>query len=352
MLMNKMNIRERIEAFWAGERPDEIPLTIYHNEWRHTASNPSWFHLYQQGLGITVNLTCWKQILHGDIEQTTARTFENGRTVERRSIKTPLGEIYEVYVDDWRQKFFLKTAQDYAVMSYVVRHTDAVPDYETFHRKDREMQPYGIPLSETGRTPNQVILVDWVGLENYAYHLVDLVAEMQELYQALLALYRKKVEIVAGGPGRYVAVLENFTAETLGPARYKKLLLPVYEELFPVLQGAGKIVGTHYDGKLAACKGLIAQAPINLIESLTPPPEGDMTLAECRAVWPAKLFWSNINVGCYRLPPKELEQLVLDRVAQAAPDGRRLAFEISEQYPDNWVDSIPVVLQALRQTRA
>lgn len=346
-----MTIRERIEAFWAGERPDEIPFTIYHNEWRHTASNVSWFNLLQKGLGVTVHLPSWKQTLSSDIEHVSTCATENGRAVERRAIKTPVGEIYELYVDDWRQKFFLETAQDYAVMTYIVRHTDVAPNYEAFIVKDREMQPYGIPLDMTGRTPNQVILVDWVGLENYAYHSVDLAGEMQALYEALLALYRKKVGLVAGGPGRFVSALENFTAETLGPAKYKKLLLPVYRELFPLLQGAGKIVGTHYDGKLASCKKLIAEAPIDLIESLTPPPEGDMSLAECRAIWPDKLFWSNINVECYYLPPQELKQLVLDRVAQAAPDGRRLAFEVSEQYPDNWAESIPVVLDALKETR-
>jgi EAL domain-containing protein (putative c-di-GMP-specific phosphodiesterase class I) len=88
-----------------------------------------------------------------------------------------------------------------------------------------------------------------------------------------------------------------------------------------------------------------------LIESLTPPPEGDLTLAEARAVWPDKLFWSNINVACYELPPRELREEVLRRVEQAAVDGRMLAFEVSEQYPDNWKESLPAVLEALEQTR-
>jgi len=101
-----------------------------------------------------------------------------------------------------------------------------------------------------------------------------------------------------------------------------------------MLQQAGKIVGTHYDGKLSSCRDLIANAPIDLIESLTPPPEGDMTLTECRTAWPDKLFWSNINVACYTLPRKELKAEVLGRVEEASPDGRRLAFEVSEQYPD------------------
>jgi hypothetical protein len=31
-----------------------------------------------------------------------------------------------------------------------------------------------------------------------------------------------------------------------------------------------------------------------------------------------------------RLPPEELKQVVWQRIQQAAPDGRRLAFEVSE----------------------
>jgi hypothetical protein len=50
------------------------------------------------------------------------------------------------------------------------------------------------------------------------------------------------------------------------------------------------------------------------------------------------------------LPPEKLKQVVLERVEQAAPDSRRLAFEVSEQYPANWRKSIPVVLEALKET--
>jgi hypothetical protein len=170
-----------------------------------------------------------------------------------------------------------------------------------------------------------------------------------ELYDALLENFRRTVELVAEGPGRYICVLENFSAEMLGPARFRELLLPVYEALLPVLQSAGKIVGTHYDGRLALCRDLIACAPIDLIESLTPPPDGNMTLAEARAAWPHKLFWSNINISCYDLPQADLRKLILDRVEQAAPDGRRLAFEVSEQAPANWRHSIRTVLEALRE---
>jgi hypothetical protein len=348
--MKALGIRERIELFWAGERPDRIPYTIYQNEWRHTANDPAWEGLYAQGLGVTWHLSSVREE-HAGMEYLVERSEVQGKKFVKHRLVTPLGEIYETFLDGWQQKFYLVSAQDYAVMTWIVEHTSIEPVYDEWLRRSEEIGPSGVPLVMLGRTPNQSILVDMVGLENYAYHLVDLGDEMEALFQALLAKFRRKAELAAGGPGRFVSVLENFTADSLGPARYRKVLLPVYAECFPMLQQSGKIVGTHYDGQLSAVKKLIAQAPIDLIESLTPPPEGDMTLAECRATWPDMLFWSNINVECYDLPAQELKRVVLARVAEGAPDGRRLAFEVSEQYPENWRQSLGVVLDALRETQ-
>jgi hypothetical protein len=344
-----MDIRERLEVFWAGERPDVIPYTIYQNEWRHTADDPAWQAMFEDGLGVTWH--CPTVRSHADnVEHTVERYKEDGLPAERRSIRTPVGTVHETYIDGWRQKFFLETAEDYAVMTYVARQTTIESAYDIFHALDASIAPHGIPLIAAGRTPLQTILVDYAGLEQFAYHLFDMQAEVMELYEALLANFQRTIEIVAAGPGRFVSVLENFTAETLGPKRYSQLLLPVYEDLFPQLQNAGKVVGTHYDGKLASCKEVVGTAPIDLIESFTPPPEGDMSLAEARATWPEKLLWSNINVACYELPPPVLKELVLERVVEAAPDGKRLAFEVSEHYPYNWKASIPVVLEALKET--
>lgn len=165
-----------------------------------------------------------------------------------------------------------------------------------------------------------------------------------------LEQFRQDVEIVAGGPGRYVSVGENFTAETMGPSRFARFHVPVYRELLPILQRAGKIAGTHFDGKLASCKELIADSPIDLIESLTPPPEGDMTPAEARGALGQKLFWANINISNYTLPPAELRKVVLQGVADGSVDGRLFAYEISEDLPANWEEAIPVVLDALKET--
>ena len=214
----------------------------------------------------------------------------------------------------------------------------------------RYLAQRGAPdLPADGPLPILTRLVDYAGLANFSLHLVEYPDELQELYEALRVNFHRIVEIAAGGPGHYLNVIENFTADTLGPRRYKQFLLPVYEETFNTLHQAGKIVGCHYDGKIKAVKDLVAGSPIDLIESLTPPPEGDMTLAEARAVWPDKLFWANINLGCYELASDELKQEMWRRVQDGAPDGCRLAFEVSEDRPARWRESMPVILAALNE---
>jgi hypothetical protein len=345
-----VNIQERIEAFWSGERPDQIPYTIYQNEWRHTADDPAWQQLFEDGLGVTWYLPPFRTEFH-DVEIVDEEYVDGGRRMRRQVQRTPVGEVYATWAEGWHQKYFLETPEDYRVMTHIVEHTDVTPQYEAYRTWEEGLPPYCIAIPIIGRTPLQTILVDFAGLKNFGWHLFEYEEEVRELYDALLQKFRRIVEIAAQGPGRYVSNLENFTADTLGPRRYEEFLLPVYEECFPMLHEAGKIVGCHYDGRTASCRKQIARAPIDLIESLTPPPEGDQTLAEARTAWPDKLFWSNINVSCYDLPPQELKKLVLERVQEAAPDGRGLAFEVSEQYPANWKESMPVVLEALKETR-
>jgi len=65
-----------------------------------------------------------------------------------------------------------------------------------------------------------------------------------------------------------------------------------------------------------------------------------MTYDECRQAWPDKVFWANINLGQYALPEERLREAVISRRERAGKQG--LAFEISEDVPENWHESIPL----------
>ncbi len=345
-----MNTRERINAFFAGEKPDKIPYTIYGNAWKELESHREWDGLFKAGLGVTRHVATIEST-NSQVKYNSKSYVENGKNISRISMDTPLGEIYTLSENGWTQKYWIETAKDYKIMTHIIKSAELTPSYDNFTIIDKELENFGVPLVFFGRTPMQTMLVDYVGLENFGYHLFDFEDEILELYDALLENFEKKIYLTASGPGKYISVLENFTAETLGPKRFEQFHVPVYNKYFPVLQQAGKIVGTHFDGKLDSCSKLIADSPIDVIESLTPPPEGDMILKDCRKIWKEKLFWNNINVSNYFLPRNELKEVIWNLVREGSIDGRLLAFEISEQTPDNWKESIPVVLEALNEIR-
>jgi len=348
--MTSMTPRERLEAFWSGERPDRIPITIY--EWLQmaVADDPAWQYLYENGLLVTYHQEPFAAITASGISYREVSDVRDGRKISRQVISTPVGEIYEEFLDGWRQKFLLCKAEDYRVMTYLTKHTEIKPRYEEYRQREKKVSNHGVLLPAAGRTPMQSIIVDLVGLENFALHLFDYQDEMMELYEALLEKLERRIEIIAEGPGRFVSILENFTAETLGPKRFEQFHLPVYQKYIPMLHEAGKIAGTHFDGQLASCAEVIGRTPIDLIESLTPPPEGDLTLAQARTAWPDKLFWSNISVANYMLPPAKLRETIARLVEEGTTaDGRLLAFEVSEDLPANWKESIPFVMDVLRE---
>jgi len=84
----------------------------------------------------------------------------------------------------------------------------------------------------------------------------------------------------------------------LGPRRYVELLMPVYEETVPLHGLSGKRVLVQYDGKLRAAADRIVRAPFHVVEMLTEPPEGDMTLDECRSSGFADIPRSGLSILC------------------------------------------------------
>jgi len=345
-----MTFRERIEAFWSGERPDRIPYSIYEWLWPDR-DDPVWKRMFADGLGIAWHAWAYEEEMQ-DVDLGTTTAKEDGRTIERRTYRTPVGSISETTVDGWQGERLLKTPEDYRAMTYVAEHTRVTPRLDAIEAKLKDLGPNEVLWSALSRSPYQRMLVDLAGVEHFPFHLADFEEEVRTLYEALRKLFRRRVEIAAKGANRSVHFGENFNADVIGPRRYEEFILPVYEECCAILHDAGKVVGAHYDGRTASCAGPIARAPVDLIESFTEPPEGDLPLGEARAVWPEKLLWCNIGVGDYQLPPEQLREKVLAMAAAGAPDGRRLAFEVSEHLPASWRESMPVVLDALRETQA
>lgn len=342
--------RDNLIVALEGEIPEHIPYTAYIGDF--LPDDPAWEGLYAHGLCATGWAHTFRQIAP-DLGRVVTQEPWGGYTAERVTLRTPVGEISQLSVTNelsmigWVQEYFLKSPDDYRVMEHVVRNTQVEPYDGSFLAEEEKVGDGGITLVATSRSPMQTILVDYAGLEHFTFHLAEGFPELFALAEALMDGLVKECEIVAAGPGRYVSLPENFTAEHWGPRRFARHHMPVYERILPILHSGGKRVYPHLDGKLGCVADLLAETAFDGVESLTEPPEGDVTYAQARAAWPDKFIWANINVSLYDLPPQALKSRVQEMACQASADGRLLAFEISEDLPQNWRESIPIVLEAL-----
>ncbi len=338
-----MSNRSALEAVLAGSLPGRVPLGIYEE---FVSQEPAVAALCGAGLTLICEAPSVREARTG-IEVERRPEPWRDELGERTILRTPVGEISRLTVRGWEQEYLLKSQADYRVMTYIVEHTAIEADPAPFLEKERSVGEAGITFLWLGRSPMQTILVDYAGLEAFSGHISAGFPELFELAEALLEQLVARCRCVAAGPGRYVSLLENLTAEQWGPRRFARYHLPVYERILPILHAGGKKAYAHFDGQLACLAPLIAETELDGIESLTGPPEGDMTYAQARAAWPGKTFWGNINVGLYDLPPAELRAAVQQMVRDAAPDGRNLLLEVSEDLPHNWRQSLPIVLDAL-----
>ena len=339
-----MNNRENLVCALEGEIPERIPYTIYADLGMESTGLDK-----LMDLGFCQTLYT-ETVLTQPEESVKIKNYSrewNGKTAQVQSISTPLGMIEQVSLNGWVQEYFLKTPADYSIMEYAVRNSRFIFSPENFSDSEKLAGTNGITWVSCGRSPMQRILVDYTGLENFAYHYADGFKEFWLLYETLFDHAIEFCRLIAQGPGRYIHMNENLTAEIWGPERYQKYHISFYEKALPLLHSGGKKVFAHYDGKLSSISELVAETRLNGIESFTVMPEGDMNYADGRKAFPDKFIWSNISIGVYELPNVMLRHWVRASVSQCAPDGKNFAFGILEDIPGNWKEKIPVILDEL-----
>ena len=339
-----MTNRERIAAALRGGKPDRVPFTAYEWMWKDEEKVRE---LIKRGLGPTRHVeTCRRLMPDVTFEE---ESFEReGRPWQRTLMRTPVGTLERLRKEGWVQQYFVREPRDYEVVEWVARHTELEPNYGAFLAEMEKLGDDGILIVSGHRTPIQEIMVELVGIKNFCYHLADEVEELHRCHEAMVERTFREFEVIAEGPGEFVKLWENFTDEPFGPERFLKFHMPVYERVSQMLHAKGKRLAAHTDGWLSRVAGLIPDTGIDILESLTPPSEGDVPPEQWRSLWPGTVYWSNIPVSWYLDPPAKLAerlQMLLEKIGETAG----LVFEISEDLPRNWPESIPVVLDVLER---
>lgn len=329
-------------------RPIARPAYAVYDWFADNRPQVDWARLFQLGLGRInhANLTR-EHFPHLKVEETTS-PHPSGHV--RRDVRwiTDIGELHEWHLGEWRQEHLIKTPADYRVMARAYSDVQVAPVSDDFLKLDAAVGERGITigLPSMYRTPFQLLLIEYVGLEQFGMDIASGVPELFELLELMNELFCRHFTAVTQTPARHLKLWENISIEIIGPHLYRQHLVPVYQRILSILQKSGQQLHVHYDGELRSILPDITRLPFGGIDSFTEPPEGDLTAAEIRAALPDKYLWLHPNLGWYRLPVPQLRQNIHRLCREAGPT--RYCLMISEDVPPAWETSVPAILEAIQ----
>ena len=114
------------------------------------------------------------------------------------------------------------------------------------------------------------------------------------------------------------------------------------------MTGSGKLLASHMDGTLAGLKNAIADTELDIIEAITPPPMGDLSIREAREAWPGKALWINFTSSMHIESPEVIEAHTKELLEQAGSK-KGFAISVTEDAPVRALEqSLGVIAAVLR----
>jgi hypothetical protein len=301
-----MHVKERILTAMHWGEPDEVPLTVY--DWMLPRGLTE-RTLREAGVGLIVRLP-GHRVAHREVEIESREYFEAGRKRIRRTIRTPVGESHQVLDPDeaygtsnWIHEHFIKGPDDYRVLEFYYRDMIFEENFAAIREAQRRVGTDGLLVLRVAKSPVQEMLYQLMGLERYAFDYLERRDLFDSLHAVMAGRYEELYDLAAGSPAEILQLGDNIYSDMVGRERYRRYLVPEYAKLMDRLAGTGKRLAVHMDGNLRSLLPEIAAARFDIVEAMTPPPMGDVSIREARESWPDKALWINFTSSVLIEPP-------------------------------------------------
>lgn len=361
--MGTMTVRERMLGVLRGQEHDRVPFAQYVLSKRFCESFPlreevtaelgpdSVGFIRLVGIFRHEAPNCrweWETIQH------------DGREAVKSTIITPKGSLSEIRLLDpllhstAAASHYVKSPEDYEIMKFILQDSHVVADLDDFHDAVQSLGDSGLPYCYLPRTPYQQLWIEWVGIEDLAYHL----AEYEDLMESVIDLMRQHnrktyecvCQIVQETEIPYLVFGENLTAPMIGDYYFRKYSLPAYQEFGDMLAETGVHVPVfaHTDGWLKPLWDAFDEARLDGFESLSPPPDNDTSVADVLNRWPDKKMLVNFPSPAHLFEPDEIYATAMTILEEGQRRGQ-LQIQISEDIPPGiWRKSYPHIIRAIQ----
>jgi hypothetical protein len=349
-----MTMRERILAVLHGREVDRVPFVQY--EGTGGPTEEIWSAVGRQNMGI-LRWSAVHRAEHPDCRWTSRRTERNGLRGVLNTLTTPAGELTEEKLcqpslgAEATRKHFVTRPEDYCVLAAYLRDTVICEDTARFLADDEHVGQDGLAHVSVDRTPFQQLWIQWVSIEDLSLHLVDCPEPVEECIELMARNLRAQFEIVRRAPVPYVVFPDNITAPVIGERYFRRHCVPFYDELAGMLAERDVPVFVHMDGHLKPLWRAIGGSGVRGIDSLSPPPDNDTSVAQALSMWPQMRLFVNFPSSVHVAPPEKVYARAQQILTEGGNSGR-IQIQVSEDVPPGvWRTSFPQIIRAIRDFR-
>ena len=287
-----MNFLNRINAILHGKPADQIPFAPYDNLVPRGSFERQ---LRNRGMGLCKRIS------------TISWSMPNV-TVEQRQEEDCLLTIYHTPVGDVRMRSqwqsgrvidghiaqiegLIKTVKDYDPVIFMLDDTEFYLDPSIYENAVRDMGSDGIirdqaldheaaPYGATRRYFGEIS-----GLDHWIFAQKDHPDHFAALLAAQTRRDERRLELILNSPAEFLGL--GWLEGLWSPGLFKEFEFPFYHKWVSYLQANGKICALHCDAtkSMQVYKDPIAQVGFKVIEAFTPPPVGEVSLADVRKAW-------------------------------------------------------------------
>lgn len=208
---------------------------------------------------------------------------------------TPAGDLVEKYIysPDGNTTFLVghpvETAEQFQTLQYMYEHMLIEPDMEAFEADFKRYGDNALLLPTIGvrqKTAFQSMVEHWVGTENLVYAIYDEPEVVEECLAVMQARDDETVRISLTSSADGFIFWEDSSTTNISPDFFAKYTMPQVNRWGDMIHQSGKLLVHHACGHLKDLLPLMAQTNIDAIESISPPPTGNVTLQQAHAILP------------------------------------------------------------------
>lgn len=289
--MPDMTAKQRLLAAMTGKEIDRVPwspfLAYY---WEHlppqvTAEGQV---RYMQKMGADPLLRGFHVL--SDVKYSGCEiTTEQKGNQNYETIHTPVGNLTKVHTysstaDSW----FLtghpvQTEEDFKILQYFMEHAVITPNPTAFEAEAKKYGDEALFVPSIGihsKTAFQSLVEHWCGTEALTYALYDFPETVEE---CLAVMQQKDMETVQNAVKTSAEVFnffEDSSTTNISPSFFEKYTAPEIDAWGKLIHQNEKLLLHHACGHLKDLLPLIAKTEIDILESISPPPTGNIEIVD------------------------------------------------------------------------